>query len=1083
METSRLERDRLARQRIENDIAHNFFVEASAGSGKTTALVNRMTAMIRAGIEVRRICAITFTKAAANEFFLRFQRRLAACARDAALPDEERERCANALLDIDLCFMGTIDSFCQMILSEHPSEAGMVMDARILSEEEQLPIYRREWRRAKQGEYGAAFDKAYADLCRYYARPDAVFEASILHFMDTREMLRRYDRPSGIDIDAAFAEEKAALINIAQAILDNPHCVNSTKSSMQKLESLRRKQGILLNSWEGNVDRVLKLIKEMDDLAITLPPEKIGIRHTEYFAPPKNKKGLYTLMLTEEGSAYGKLREEQYSAAMAAMDAFSKEAAVRLKATGELSFFDYLLYLRNLLRDDAEKGGTLIRHIRERHSYFLIDEFQDTNPMQAEIFFYLAAEDPVPDWKACLPSPGSLFIVGDPKQSIYRFRGADVSAFLRVKALFCEQVGDVLYLYSNFRSTKRMCAWFNDIFAALMPEESEYQSRFDPIPLGQKQETAGFGGVYHSVSSGNTEAADVADVIETLIGEATALIPQSNLPDAPLRRVEYGDIMVITWAKGTIAGIMEELARRGIPFRAEGKTSFSDCPAFEALCRLLGALAAPTDSLALYAALKDSLFGLSDQDLLAWRENGKRLSLFERGEGPVGEALSRLSMVRKQILDLPPCAAAQKALELFDIPDRCGIDHGEYVFFALELLRQAESTGSLATLPEMAAFLNRLLGNTPERSLALSEQKDGVHIANLHKVKGLEAPVVILAGINRKSRRPSYSIRRDGTKEICYTFKISEASRLIAAQTKKYGDAEEQELYHLNGEELRLLYVAATRAKNALILLTQENMEAATNTWGRFAGHSEGAFPLCSHSSAAVPCSAGRDMAAAIPDLGKRAARLRSAGEASFAIARPSTLKVKGKISSDDEYDDLLSEDMERAYRRKHAALLGTIAHRMMECIVSSGGPVDEDILTEELLSEYGLHGIDAEHMYQLIKSAVRCICHGGYPQKNGLPADILAELNGADGVYCEVPFCLNTEDAAYTECGLPTIWNGVMDLVYCKGGKWHIIDYKTNADPDDLDERYQAQLQIYRYAFEEMTGYSADAKVYHLDI
>ena len=109
-----------------------------------------------------------------------------------------------------------------------------------------------------------------------------------------------------------------------------------------------------------------------------------------------------------------------------------------LREKGSLTFFDYLYYLRNMLKRDAEADGKLIRYIYDRHSYFLIDEFQDTNPMQAEVFFYLTSEHPVPQWSACHPRPGSLFIVGDPKQSIYRFRSADVTSFLKVKKLFEE---------------------------------------------------------------------------------------------------------------------------------------------------------------------------------------------------------------------------------------------------------------------------------------------------------------------------------------------------------------------------------------------------------------------------------------------------------------------------------------------------------------------------------------------------------------------------------------------------------------------------------------------------------------------
>ena len=150
---SSLEKDTLSRNRIVSEMAENFFVEAGAGSGKTTMLVSRMVAMVESGIDISRICAITFTKAAAGEFYDRFQKLLIERSdpsyvvsdpkRPGSLkqPDDiTRERCAKALQNIDLCFMGTIDSFCSMVLSEHPSEAGIPSDAKIVSDEEAASI-------------------------------------------------------------------------------------------------------------------------------------------------------------------------------------------------------------------------------------------------------------------------------------------------------------------------------------------------------------------------------------------------------------------------------------------------------------------------------------------------------------------------------------------------------------------------------------------------------------------------------------------------------------------------------------------------------------------------------------------------------------------------------------------------------------------------------------------------------------------------------------------------------------------------------------------------------------------------------
>ena len=143
-----------------------------------------------------------------------------------------------------------------------------------------------------------------------------------------------------------------------------------------------------------------------------------------------------------------------------------------------------------------------------------------------------------------------------------------------------------------------------------------------------------------------------------------------------------------------------------------------------------------------------------------------------------------------------------------------------------------------------------------------------------------------------------------------------------------------------------------------------------------------------------------------------------------------------------------------------------------MEALVSSRGAFDADELTNATLLEYAADG----KLYgDMLRDLIRTMRSGGYEQQSDVPRDILSELLSAEEVHCELPFCYSSDGES--------IWHGVMDAVYRKDGCWHIIDYKTSADPDDLDERYRAQLESYVDAFRAMTGEEADAKVYHLGI
>ena len=236
----------------------------------------------------------------------------------------------------------------------------------------------------------------------------------------------------------------------------------------------------------------------------------------------------------------GKLREYKYYKTLSFLLDCIPYLEEQMRKAGELTYFDYLFYLRNMLQKDAQEGGgKLIDHIYHRHSYFMIDEFQDTNPMQAEVFFHLVAEDPtVSEWRKCKPRPGSLFIVGDPKQSIYRFRNADVSSYIQIRELFQNGAGKVVDLVNNFRSKNVLKNYFNDRFEQMMPEDSADQSAYKDIEnIASKQIDGEFDGVYFYVTYGGQALKDhpemsdqdqLVNVIRALVGNKDHLLLETD---------------------------------------------------------------------------------------------------------------------------------------------------------------------------------------------------------------------------------------------------------------------------------------------------------------------------------------------------------------------------------------------------------------------------------------------------------------------------------------------------------------------------------------------------------------------------
>ena len=167
--------------------------------------------------------------------------------------------------------------------------------------------------------------------------------------------------------------------------------------------------------------------------------------------------------------------------------------------------------------------------------------------------------------------------------------------------------------------------------------------------------------------------------------------------------------------------------------------------------------------------------------------------------------------------------------------------------------------------------------------------------------------------------------------------------------------------------------------------------------------------------------------------------------------------------------------------RKKFAALLGTMVHKLMEFLVTTKNQMEPEELIGEIMREFitpDLEKFEKDIKADLTKVA-ETMRNGGYKQTNGLPQDLLQTLLHADEVYCEVPYCYKEEKGNDTD----NLWNGTMDVVYRSGDKWHIVDYKTNADGNDLDERYKEQLKAYQKAFKEIEDDDADALTYHIDV
>lgn len=1141
-EQTSLNKDTLSREKIVSKINTNFFVEAGAGSGKTTMLVSRMVAMVEAGIPIEKICAITFTKAAAGEFYHRFQKLLTersnpdhvwedkGQAGQLKEPDEEsRERCAKALKKIDLCFMGTIDSFCSMILSEHPSEAQISSDAGIISDEDAAMFFRQQYVRICEGVYGSALQQQADVFNSFHRNAEEVFVEGVSLLMTNRNVTFHYGDPVHVDIDRDFHAQRAELLTAVKCLAENECYLSTTnekaRAAKEKIADIYR---AIRRKWSADFPNVLYNLGVLAGLrvlpeAMSTCGASLGNLFEEGGRARDRSLGI---VIGEEGGLVEKLQNLKYTVSMQFLAACVPVLEKAMREKGYMTYFDCLYGLRNMLKADAAKGGKLIRHINERHRSYLIDEFQDTDPLQAEVFFYLASDKPMENWSDCVLRDGSLFIVGDPKQSIYRFRGADVASFLKVKTLFEDQ-GAILTLSRNFRSTSKLCTYFNRVFRTMLPQETANQSKFEEIPIPDEKDDE-FQGIYtYTAYTGKleeehpeeTDPKQIAKIIERLVGNDSIKIRTEG--DKEPRTIRYSDIMVITYGKKKLRPILSLLDELGVPTRVEGQVPFGENEALSEIFKIYAAVA-EDDGFYLYAALTSSLIGLTREEIFSYREHGGKLSLYaaleesctDRAALLVASKIGELKKLHEIARTLSPAALFAKIMDDLKVYETIEAKNLEVVYYTLELLRNAERSGLVVTLEDGSLYIRQLLDGESgeERCLSLNDEKDAVHMANLHKVKGLEAPVVILSGVTMFVNSNSYRIvhGKDGSDGYVFNLPKKDADgnpRGSHFETKRFSEEKELEKEAGAAEGLRLVYVAATRARNVLIL--SDSIQAGKNgdchktAWKPLMEDGlPDIFKTVAENASKTPVKKETADARVLYEEADKTCVLneRSMENETYAVETPSHQHIPSKLSEEQETTVVVVQDggkdakmpasetmdMGSPVARKSSishrfpAHLGTMTHKLMEMLVSAKNNVNTDSAVKEILGEYLTPSMEAYagDFEKDIKKVAEKMRTGGYAQTNGLAQDLLNTLLNADQVCCEVPFCYkeDTKDGAL-------LWNGVMDVVYRSEGKWHIVDYKTNADGSDLDKKYQAQLEAYIKAFKETTGEDADALTYHIDI
>ncbi|MBW2618473.1 MAG: UvrD-helicase domain-containing protein, partial [Deltaproteobacteria bacterium] len=835
--------DAAQRELIQTALDQTILVEAAAGTGKTTSLIARMVALLAQGRcqEIDRLVAVTFTRRAASELRFRFQAALELAGAEAE--GEAAGRLRQAAGRVERCFIGTIHSFCARLLRERPVEAGVDVAFEEMDEAADYEIRDQAWEEylAQEGGQSSAhraelaglglaptqLKEAFLKLCDY---PDVTFQparpATPLKTAAARQALEEYAShmeslwpglPRQHGNDWLISRYEIIPRMLRQADLDD-------EARLMEIMGLFGQARTVQGRWPNGRPQAIA------------EQERFNQFHQTY-ARPLQANWL----------------ERRYEPCLRAIQPALAIYDRLRRDEGRVSFQDLLFLTAAMLRNNPQ----VRRYFQRRFSHLLVDEFQDTDPLQAEVILLLAASDPAEtDWRACEPQAGALFLVGDPKQAIYRFRRADIVTYNQVKAIIEKSGGLVVNLQTNFRTDAPVVDWINRVFENIFPAQADdYSPAHVPLEVGREGRKEGAGVSLLALPKGLRGAA-LAEyegrIIARSVGQALA-DQESGLKPS--------DFMILTRYKKNLALYASHLKALGIPHLIHGGAALSQLKELALLRDCLAALARPDDPVALVAVLRGQLFGLSDQALYDFKRRGGEFNYLaappappqtEEEQAALIEAVNRLRTYAGWLASLPPLAATERiAADLGLIALAAAGPGGDVqagsLLKALEILRARRA--SAISPAELAAELDRLVAGEEafDGMTALGAEPSAVRVMNLHQAKGLEAAMVFLADPTGKARRqPKMHIDRSASpargrlaiqtpwgKNHWQTLALPPDWERAAAIEERFQEA----------EEARLLYVACTRAGQRLCV-TQRATYQNENPWAFLEPYLEGSPSL-----------------------------------------------------------------------------------------------------------------------------------------------------------------------------------------------------------------------------------------------
>ncbi|MDR4480415.1 MAG: UvrD-helicase domain-containing protein [Nitrospira sp.] len=1103
--------DHAAREAAATTFDRNVVVIAGAGTGKTTLLVNRLLYLLMRRsdpLDLSRIVALTFTNKAATEMKLRLRERLRALAqaegrddltagsgtvsvanlrlRYGWTTDEIVARAAAALRDVEKAQIGTLHSFAAHLLRLYPIEAGVMPTFHTDEDGSRFDEhFTREWELWLDRELGTAG----ADHGRWRLLLDA------FSLDELRELA--YSLHSDL-IDLRGLTEQLAETSLNPALRDWFTLRQAAAEGLlARYDRPKRRKIELMLAAIAELFALL-LAKGLEGLR-AVPHETQELLAKELGAAPtgwaeEDVTGAESLLRIARRLL--KVDHERLRHLVAVLSPFVQAVRKSFLDSGWLTFDGLVGKARALLRDHPAIREQLKRDYRA----LLVDEFQDTDPVQYEIVLYLAERlgAQAESWRETELESGKLFIVGDPKQSIYAFRRADIEAFDHVVdrlersgALRCE-------LATNFRSHAQVLDLVNGLFNRLLIAQPSIQppnvpltvqpnrfSQFRMSGVELRLVTSEEEDELDSAAATRVEAEQIALLVARMLSPSEAGVAATG-PDSRLRP---GHIALLFRKLTQAEQYLEALRRHHIAYVIDGEKHFYRRQEVIDLVNVLRCVDNPHDRIALVGLLRSAVGGLPDSALVVLQERQaldyREVDRLADWTTPHAEPLRRLYGALLRLHEQAPRCPLPEALDLIfaQLPVlelAAASLHGEQA--TANLLKVRQMAADLADRPNLTLtgfvelMLDRLTEQPEEAESALSEDTlDAVRVLTIHKAKGLEFPLVILAGLHHgdgAGRGPARPLIwhdwSTGVQGLDLGGRCSMGAVLVAEKARTREQAERR----------RLFYVGMTRARERLVLsgalprrrvrgALLELLEQAAGTELGLADQQDILIggvglrqtmlqgddrpPTRQRERPTVLDEAVIDQA--FSDRWRARDRIWQTQRSESLVVSPSDFIQKPA--------SVVEPDPGQAGRATGGKVVGTIVHRLLQYWDFTADP--ESQIASIIHAAPALDGQDEatqETLLEEVRTLLRTFAQS--------PA--YDRLRRATVIGREVPFLMPWN-------GGRQIMEGVIDLIYRLDGELWIADYKTDMILADQvtarAEAYREQAQLYRSAVVQALGES----------